>query len=361
MAKNPQNHHTTGLNTIITVYENVIQIFGLRTPVIPVLPACPAGAGQAARVAHAQLLDNGRANVLLFQQMVLNEAENNLKTARPTIKVQRPTFDGKTENTRGFLAGLATYRHLRAGDFSSDETFIAWALACMEGPLVNPWKHALLYRRSNLVAAGTPLPQELTDWGTFVAEFMGKFADTNETENASRTLMGLKQIRSAREFAQEFDRLAEIANLTGQDFLVDHFRRNLKAVVQEKLLRQHFPTLHDLQVSAIEWDDALFQFRKQSRTTEQPKRPPPRPQQPRPQGNGVPMDLDATRLSSEESKKRMEAGLCFACGKPGHVARRCPEGGGKGKGKAPEQKQPWKPIRGTKKKKIVLYLKNSHI
>jgi len=36
------------------------------------------------------------------------------------------------------------------------------------------------------------------------------------------------------------------------------------------------------------------------------------------------MDLDFTRLSPEETKKRQEAGLCFRCREKGHIGRNCP-------------------------------------
>ena len=110
--------------------------------------------------------------------------------------------------------------------------------------------------------------------------------------------------------------------------------------MQEKLLRTPFHDLHTLQHTSIEWDDALFAFTKQQRLTEQGKRPPPRPN-PKPQTTeAVPMDLDYTKLSPDETKKRKEAGLCFRCGKKGHIGRNCPDS----KGKTPE-KGPWRPTR----------------
>ena len=207
-------------------------------------------------------------------------------------------------------------------DFTDDAVFIAWSLACMEGPLVNPWRNALLYRRAEILAAGQALPPVLEDWDDFKAEFSAKFADSNKAENARRALMALRQTCSAREFMQEFDRLAEITGLTGQGFLLNQFRRSLKHNVQEKLLWQHFPDLHDLQNAAIEWDNILFQFRKQQRAFEQ-RKPLPKPQL-KPQSEGVPMDLDYTKLSAEETKKCREAGACFRCNRPGHIGRNCP-------------------------------------
>jgi len=196
----------------------------------------------------------------------------------------------------------------------------------MEGPQVNPWKNALLNQRATIVATGQPMPPMFTNWVDFLGEFQGKFLDPNKIENAGRALMSLKQIRSAREFSQEYDRLAELAGVSGEDFLLDQFRRNLKPIVQEKLLRQNFHTLQDLQIAAIEWDDILFQFRKQTRTTEV-RRPPARPQ-PKP-SNGTPMDLDFTKLSPEEEERRKKGRLCFRCGRPGHIGRNCPDNKGK--------------------------------
>src|SRR5882757_3351735 len=229
------NNWVDELNDVITALDNVIRFFRLRTLVIPLMNRIAAAATQAMRVAHVTTLQTLRTQIILFQGMVYNEASDLVaRSARPSIKVQRPTFDGKPENARGFLAGISTYRHLRANDFRDDETFITWSLACMEGPQVNPWKNALLNRRATVAATGQPTPTIFTHWVDFLAEFQGKFLDPNEIENAGRALMSLKQIRSAREFSQEYDRLAELAGVSGEDFLLDQFRRNLKPIVQEK-------------------------------------------------------------------------------------------------------------------------------
>ena len=330
--------HTNELNAIINTYSQLTAIFNLTTPTIPNIGAAPANAAQW--LAHVNVLAATRTSVILYQQMVLNEAQGKLQTQRSTIKVQQPEFDGKPENTRGFLAALSTYRGLRTGDFPDDQTFIAWSLACMKGPLVDPWKNALLYRRATMLAQGQALPQTLTDWDIFIQGFTAKFANSNEAENAGRALMNLKQLRLAREFSQEFDRLAEVASLTGQTFLIDQYRRSLKLRVQEKLLRTAFHDLHTLQHTSIEWDDALFAFAKQQRSSEQGRKPPPRPN-PKPQtSEAVPMDLDYTKLSPDKTKKRREAGLCFRCGKKGHIGRNCPNSKAR-----PPEKGPWRPTR----------------
>jgi len=142
---------------------------------------------------------------------------------RASIKTQQPSFDGNPENARGFHAAVENYRVLQAADFPNDETFLAWALGCMEGTKVNPWRNGLMNQRARLQQAGQQLPLMLTSWPAFLMEFNGKFLNLNEVENTGRALMALCQTRSAREFTQEFDRLAELAGNTGDDFLIDQF------------------------------------------------------------------------------------------------------------------------------------------
>ena len=117
--------------------------------------------------------------------------------------------------------------------------------------------------------------------------------------------------------------------------------RNLKFPVQEKLLDQVFQDLPTLQAVAIRWDDLLFQHRRTVRGQEQVRRPftPARPQTNR-SSNGVPMDLDFTRLTPEESQKRQKEGLCFRCGQKGHIRRNCPTN--KNIASSAKTNQPWR-------------------
>ena len=193
------------MNNVITGLDNIITFFGFTTPVIPLIALVPAGAQPPAILAHYQTVLAARTQVILFQGLVLVEARDATRVQRQSIKVQRPTFDGKPEHARGFLAALSAYRHLQPGDFPNDKTFITWTLACMDGPQVNPWKNALLNRRTTLAAQNMPLPAMFQNFAVFQMEFEGKYMDPNEIKNAGRALMALRQYKSAREFAQEFD------------------------------------------------------------------------------------------------------------------------------------------------------------
>src|SRR5258706_4705723 len=108
------NDWANNLSIVITALDNIITFFGLKIPVIPVVGGVAAGAGLAARLAHVQNITIRRTQVILFQEQVFTAANNLLGArTRPTIKVQRPTFHGKTQNTRGFTPAASTYRHLR--------------------------------------------------------------------------------------------------------------------------------------------------------------------------------------------------------------------------------------------------------
>src|ERR1700750_777720 len=117
------------LINVINGLVNLVTVFNLTTPTIPPPGGLGPGAAGPIRRNYAQALTQTRNQVILNQSLILAEVRV-VMNRRTAVKVQRPSFDGKTENTRGFLAGLATYRHLRGGDFANDEMFIAWALTC---------------------------------------------------------------------------------------------------------------------------------------------------------------------------------------------------------------------------------------
>jgi len=318
------DHWVDKLNITIAGLDNIIAFFNFTTPTIPNIQQVAQGANAAELLAHMQLITAARTQVILFQGLVMAEAGVLTRVRRRTIKVHQPTFDGKPEHARGFLAQLSTYQHLRAGDFPDDKTFIAWTLSCMEGTQVNPWRNSLLSRRATLLSQNLPLPAMMINYGVFQTEFEGKFLDPNEIETAGRALMSLRQKNMAREYAQEFDCLAEIAGQTGQLFLSDQFRRNLKEEVQEKILRQNFATLQALQIAAIEWDDTLSQFRRNRGRKTYGEKPPWVQQSQEPAiTNGTPMDLDTMWMSPEEYKKRLGERRCFGCGKKGHFKKDC--------------------------------------
>ena len=52
------------------------------------------------------------------------------------------------------------------------------------------------------------------------------------------------------------------------------------------------------------------------------------------------MDIDAVQLSDQERDRQLKKGLCFKCGKPGHMSKGCNNPFLKKEGKKPKNKKP---------------------
>ena len=158
-----------------------------------------------------------------------------------------------------------TYQMLQPNDFQNNKVFIAWALACIDDDSkAASWKAHWLTLRTENIGAGHVQPATLADWDTFAHEFLGKFTDPSEMQRMQRHLVEMRQKGSCRDHTQEFNRMALLAGMNGNEALPWLFRQSLKNDIQCKLLRETFNTLEQLQTTAIATDDLLFSFRKQN-------------------------------------------------------------------------------------------------
>ena len=98
------DHWVDEVNTVIAGLDNIITFFNFTTPTIPNLLQVVQGANLAELLAHMQIVTPSRTQVILFQGLVLAEAGILARVRRQSIKVHQPTFDGKPEHTRRFLA-----------------------------------------------------------------------------------------------------------------------------------------------------------------------------------------------------------------------------------------------------------------
>jgi len=157
------------------------------------------------------------------------------------------------------------YRTLRPNDFLNDEVFIAWALACINNDSkAASWKAHWLMLHTENIGAGRAQPVTLANWDTFAREFLGKFTDPSETQRMQRHLVEMRQKGSCRDHTQEFNRMALLSGMNGNQALLWLFRQSLKNDIQRELLCETFNTLEQLQSTAIATDNLLFSFRKQN-------------------------------------------------------------------------------------------------
>jgi hypothetical protein len=229
-----------------------------------------------------QTLDMYCAALLNAQNLILFSTNQPAPaaTARPTVKINKPKFDGTPrEKAQAFITACTTYQTLRPGDFPRDKVFIMWALTCISNESkAASWKAHWLTLWTQNINAGTPQPLTLTDWDTFSREFLGKFLDPLEQQRKQQYLIEMRQKTSCQDHTQDFNRTALLAGMTGNNALLWLYWQSLKAEIQWELLREMFNTLEVLQSAAINTDDLLFLFKKQHQDSH-PHKPQQKPKQ----------------------------------------------------------------------------------
>src|SRR5258705_6126792 len=203
----------------------------------------------------------------------------------------------------------------------------------MKGGTTGPWAtqriNSILY----------PSEAEEVTWAGFVSELDEMFADPNCQATARRKLATLRQgDSSVEELIREFEIHGPISGL-GNVGLVDRFEQAIHPHLHESIYR-----LEPMPSTWAEWkhktsflDNQWRQFRDTqpkatsaksssfcpssiapfaaaaSSTSSSKPSAPPAPSGPQP------MDLDRTN----PVKRDPHSGLCFNCGKPGHIAKVC--------------------------------------
>ena len=178
----------------------------------------------------------------------------------------------------------------------------------------------------------------LQSFEQFATRLLRTFGDSFLKENAEDRLLELRQTGAVAAFSSEFRRLAAHVGIN-EAGLVAIFRRGLKPSIQDELAKipDHFDSVAALTEVAIRIDQRMF-ARQHSRRAPDSRSDFPRrvvarpPVHPAPvhvhHDQSVPMEIGSVNrfkpLSNEEKDRRRREGLCMYCGKPGHVALRCP-------------------------------------
>ena len=121
------------------------------------------------------------------------------------------------------------YQSLHPTDFHDDKVFIAWALACINNDSkAASWKAHWLTLCTENILAGRLQPITLTNWDAFAREFLRKFIDPLETQRMQRHLVEMQQKMLCRDHTQEFNQMALLAGMNGNQALPWLFRQSLK-------------------------------------------------------------------------------------------------------------------------------------
>jgi hypothetical protein len=257
--------------------------------------------------------------------------------------IQKPEDFTETKQWDKFKRQSFVYLEENRWDFPDGETVIRFLISFMTGGL--PEKFAanfiddltddLRQRKESARDLGLPAPTR-PNWGSiedFEAILESTFGDQNKKVNAENQLALLWQgTRTAEEYFQEFDQLVRTAGYqrNHDDVLVRYLHEQVKQGIIDKIYSSsHLPyTYIGWRTTIIEIDglDRRWAEQKKALATQYSHKPTPaasylKTATEKRTGTGVTYTGQGQKMDIDQAKAK---GLCFCCGKPGHMARNCP-------------------------------------
>lgn len=255
--------------------------------------------------------------------------EEEVRKQYPKVKMPDP-YDGNRGTLIRFLAQVNIYLTFNDRLFEYEFEKVLWTGALLRGSAFDWFSPFLIDYTRNKNAEGRVLTtakeetkRMFCSMDNFADGLSQVFGDIDQDQNATRSLLNLKQKGSAAHYTATFQQHAIRVNWN-DDSLRAQYYKGLKDVIKDEMARSDRPENLGLMMEmAIRIDNRMYERTlerkgyyepKKSKAYSQPKSRWPEP-----------MELDATRVgnrpSKEEMDKRRKEGLCFECGKTGHQAK----------------------------------------
>jgi Retrotransposon gag protein/Zinc knuckle len=201
---------------------------------------------------------------------------------------------------------------------------------------INDLTDDLQRRKENAQDLGLPAPTR-PNWGSiddFELILESTFGDQNKKTNVENQLALLRQgTRTAEEYFQEFDQLVQTAGYqrNHDNVLVRYLHEQVKQSIVDKIYSSgHLPYTYvgwRTMIIDINGLDRRRAEQKKALTAQYSHKPTPPAAFPKTSmekrtGTGVMYTGQGQKMDVDQAKAK---GLCFHCGKPGHMARNCPD------------------------------------
>ncbi|GBE87281.1 hypothetical protein SCP_1005280 [Sparassis crispa] len=234
-------------------------------------------------------------------------------------------FNGSDHSKlREFINQCKNYMAGNSHVYQEDNQKIAFVLSHMQGGTAGSWAQSFIeteLTNDDFLSYGS--------WRDFIASVNKAFGDENIEETARTLLRNIKQgTRTADDYIAEFRSLESKAKLEDAGN-IEYFKWGLNDPLRQRIYgMESMPKTLDKWYEYTsrfdnQWRSAQIFKRGTTTTTRGKGRSVHRPYYSASAKDPNAMDVDRvsiSRLSPDERQKRMKEGLCFLCGKKGHIA-----------------------------------------